>query len=68
MINQNPSMHERVNTPNGLSQLMTRKYVNIFDLQPEDIDIDTIAHALSRTCRFNGQVAGFLSVAGHSIG
>lgn len=68
MVDQNPTLEDRVNTPNGLSQLITKRYVNIFDLQPEDIDLDTIAHSLARTCRFNGQVAGFLSVAGHSIG
>lgn len=33
----------------------------------EDVDIADIAHALSRQCRYNGHVDGFLSVARHSI-
>ena len=41
--------------------------VDPLDLRPEDIDIRDIAHALSRQCRYNGHVYGFLSVARHSI-
>lgn len=43
------------------------KYVNVFDLKPEDIDIVDIAHSLSLTCRWRGICKHFYSVAEHSI-
>lgn len=39
----------------------------VFDPRPEDVDIEDIAHGLSNTCRFSGQVSKFYSVAQHSV-
>lgn len=41
--------------------------VNPLALQPDQVDIFDIARALSRQCRYNGHVGGYLSVARHSI-
>lgn len=48
-------------------QTFTGKWVNPFDLQPEDIDIVDIAHALSCINRFTGHARFPYSVAEHSI-
>lgn len=45
----------------------TGKYVDIFNITPDDIDIEDIAHALSHQCRFGGHIKRFYSVAEHSI-
>jgi 5'-deoxynucleotidase YfbR-like HD superfamily hydrolase len=37
------------------------------DPKPEEVDIKDIARALSMTCRFNGHVEKFYSVAEHSV-
>lgn len=61
----------------GLSRVTERKgdWIETFtgkqfwplDPRPEDLCIDDIAHALSNTCRFNGHVRQFYSVAEHSV-
>ena len=43
----------------------TGKSFNFMDPQPEQIDIEDIAQALSMQCRFNGHVKRFYSVAEH---
>ena len=45
----------------------TGRFVNPLDLQPEDVDICDIAHALANQCRFSGHVKKFYSVADHSL-
>lgn len=37
------------------------------DPKPEDIHIEDIAHGLSNTCRYSGQVLGYYSVAQHCV-
>lgn len=51
----------------GKMTLFSGKAVNPLRLSPGDIDIVDIAHALSRQCRYNGHVKGYLSVARHCI-
>lgn len=51
----------------GAIQTWKRHRVDPLDLKPEDIDIEDIAHALARQCRYNGHTGGHLSVARHSI-
>lgn len=41
--------------------------VDPLEMTPEEVSILDIARALSRQCRYNGHVGGFLSVARHSI-
>ena len=48
-------------------QTYTGKHVDPFNLRPEQIDIQDIAHSLSLQCRFNGHCKEFYSVAEHSI-
>jgi uncharacterized protein len=48
-------------------QTVTGKQFWPMDAQPEEVDIEDIAHALSLPCRFNGHCKQFYSVAEHSI-
>ncbi len=43
------------------------RYVDVINPMPEMISIVDIAHALSRLCRFSGQIEPLYSVARHSI-
>lgn len=52
---------------NWIETYTGRKFYPI-DPDPDDINIEDIAHALSLICRFNGHCRFFYSVAQHSLG
>ena len=41
--------------------------INPFEMRPEDVRIEDIAHHLANICRFQGATARFYSVAQHSV-
>lgn len=51
---------------NAVFMTYTGRLFNPFDPQPEDINIQDIAHALSQTCRYGGMCSEYYSVAQHS--
>ncbi len=53
-------------SPSSVS-LWSGRRIDPLNPRVEDIHLDDIAHALARTCRYNGHVAHHLSVARHSI-
>jgi hypothetical protein len=48
-------------------QTFSGKAIHPMDPQPEEIDIEDIAHALGMMCRFNGHCRYFYSVAQHCV-
>lgn len=42
-------------------------YFDVFDPNPDHIEIEDIAHSLSLLCRFAGHIKSFYSVAEHSL-
>lgn len=55
--------------PRAWQRMLSGRRLNILEPSPLDIEIDDIAHVLSRLARWNGQTSGNygLSVAQHSI-
>lgn len=45
----------------------TGNYVDVFNPDPETLEIVDVAHALSMQCRYGGHMRTFYSVAQHSI-
>ena len=52
---------------NDWVQTFTGKKLNWRDPDPNDINIEDIAHSLSLQCRFNGHCSEFYSVAEHCV-
>lgn len=52
--------------PKAYIRTYTGEQVNVFNIDPEQIHIEDIAHALSMQCRFSGHTREFYSVAQHS--
>jgi hypothetical protein len=48
-------------------QTYTGKKFDPYNPDPEQIDLEDIAHALSNLCRFNGHCKEFYSIAQHSV-
>lgn len=51
---------------NACIETFSGKLFDILDPQPDQIDIESIAHSLSMLCRFTGHVRHFYSVGQHS--
>ena len=54
-------------TPTAVIQTFSGRLINLYDPQPDDIDLIDIAHHLSHICRFGGATRVFYSVAEHSV-
>lgn len=61
------SANYRARNPDAWMGTYTGKKLFILDMQPEDINLVDIAHALSLKCRFQGHCVRFNSVAEHSV-
>jgi uncharacterized protein len=53
--------------PGPYLQTVSGRFVNPFDPDPDQLDIQDIARALANTCRFGGHCRSFYSVAQHSV-
>ncbi len=51
---------------NNTIKVSSGHYFDILNPQPDMVDIDSIANALSKTCRYGGHCPEFYSVAEHS--
>lgn len=59
-------MKENLDAGNKM-RTYTGKYIDVFDMNIEDIDIIDIAHSLSLSARWNGHTKEHYSIAEHSI-
>lgn len=48
-------------------RIVTGQYVDIWNLKPEDVNIEAIATSLGNQCRYAGHIRHHYSVAEHSI-
>lgn len=59
-VHENPLIEDYIETYSG-------GHFHFLNPDPESIDIDDIAHALSMQCRYTGHIKHFYSVAEHSV-
>lgn len=59
----------RRRSKNDLGKIMvcSGEYVDPMNLQPDDLRLEDIAHALAKQCRFSGHTRTFYSVAEHCV-
>ena len=57
------------NKPRAWQRMLSGRRLDLLDPSPVDVEVEDIAHGLSRVARWNGQTAGewAYSVAQHSI-
>lgn len=60
---------EEARAPRAWQRMLSGRRLDLFAPQPQDIEIDDIAHGLARVARWNGQTVGehAFSVAQHSL-
>lgn len=58
---------ENINAGDGMIITHTGKWFNVLDPEPQEVDIEDLAHALSNQPRFTGHTREFYSVAQHSV-
>ena len=56
-------------TPRAWQRMLSGRRLDLLDPSPLDVEIEDIAHGLSRVARWNGQTAGPIAytVAQHSV-
>ena len=61
--------HSRNAPPRAWQRMLSGRRLDLLDPSPFDVEIEDIAHGLSRVARWNGQTAGewAYSVAQHSV-
>jgi len=57
----------KTKAPTGNILTYSGLFVDPLNIEPKDIKLVDISHALSNLCRYNGHVNGFYSVAQHSV-
>lgn len=69
VIHLNPDVEVRVLPPgwDGWVGTNSGRRIDLYGTKPEEIDIEDIAGALSKNCRFTGQLSRWYSVAEHCI-
>lgn len=69
MTNRTAKTTKKAEAPRAWQRMLSGRRLNLLDPSPLDIEIEDIAHGLSRVARWNGQTVGrhAFSVAEHSI-